>query len=214
MSLFVKICGVTDQIAARAAHEARADAIGLVFAESVRQVSTERAADIVAGLPRQVTRIAVFRKPDQDQVDMVLSAVDVDVVQADHDSPFDLPPSVGFLPVCRDGGSTPAQTEFLYEGRHSGTGERADWERARDLAREYRLILAGGLGPDNVADAIGFVRPHGVDVSSGVETSPGVKSPALIHEFVEAARGAESALSPGSRSVTPSSAPDTKGGVV
>jgi phosphoribosylanthranilate isomerase len=79
---------------------------------------------------------------------------------------------------------------LLFEGPVSGTGETADWERARELALRTQLVLAGGLRPANVAGAIARVRPYGVDVSSGVESRPGVKSPDLILDFVKAARAA------------------------
>ena len=96
------------------------------------------------------------------------------------------------LPVVRAGAALPEPlpARLLFEGPVSGTGETADWERARELALRTRLVLAGGLRPANVAAAIARVRPYGVDVSSGVESQPGVKSPALILEFVKAARAA------------------------
>jgi phosphoribosylanthranilate isomerase len=80
---------------------------------------------------------------------------------------------------------------LLFEGPVSGSGEVADWEQARELATQTRLILAGGLTPDNVGEAIGIVRPYGVDVSSGVEIAPGHKDPERIRRFVAAVRAAE-----------------------
>jgi phosphoribosylanthranilate isomerase len=82
----------------------------------------------------------------------------------------------------------------LYEGAKSGQGETVDWSRAAKIAERGNMILAGGLGPDNVADAIRAVRPWGVDVSSGVESAPGQKDPRLIQAFITAARAAEKEL--------------------
>jgi phosphoribosylanthranilate isomerase len=96
------------------------------------------------------------------------------------------------LPVVRAGAALPRPLppRLLFEGPVSGRGETADWAQARELARGTELVLAGGLRPANVATAIERVRPYGVDVSSGVESQPGVKAPALILEFVQAARAA------------------------
>ena len=85
-------------------------------------------------------------------------------------------------------------TPFLYEGAKSGQGEAVDWSRAAEIARRGDMILAGGLGPDNVSAAIAIVRPFGVDVSSAVESAPGVKDPELIEAFIQAARAAEKDL--------------------
>ena len=82
-------------------------------------------------------------------------------------------------------------SEFLYEGPQSGAGETVDWARAAVVAEGARMILAGGLASANVAAAVGAVRPWGVDVSSGVESEPGIKDPAKIREFIKAARAAE-----------------------
>ena len=117
-----------------------------------------------------------------------------DLVQADHDS---LPgvEGVEFLPVYREGAARPPDgARFLYEGPVSGVGRRVDESAASDMARIGEMILAGGLDTDNVGDVVASVRPFGVDVSSGVESSPGVKSPELIESFVRAARAAEERL--------------------
>jgi phosphoribosylanthranilate isomerase len=97
------------------------------------------------------------------------------------------------LPVFRAGRARPDRLPalLLFEGPVSGSGEVADWREARSIAAESRLILAGGLRPDNVADAMRAVRPYGLDVSSGVESAPGVKCPSLIRRFVEAVRETE-----------------------
>ena len=103
-----------------------------------------------------------------------------------------IPAHIKVLPVVRFGRKTPNPLpgRMLFEGPSSGIGELADWGRAAELARQTEVILAGGLSAQNVAEAIQAVRPFGVDVSSGVESEPGVKDPAKIHEFVRAARAA------------------------
>jgi phosphoribosylanthranilate isomerase len=99
------------------------------------------------------------------------------------------------LPVLRGGAAhQPLPARFLFEGAHSGSGEKADWSAASRLAGEAELVLAGGLDATNVADAIAQVRPFGVDVSSGVEATLGVKDPVRIRDFVAAARAAHARL--------------------
>ena len=101
-----------------------------------------------------------------------------------------VPDGLAVMPVLRAGraqrGSLPQR--FLFEGPVSGAGAAADWNVATELARQSQLILAGGLSPANVAEAVRRVRPFGVDVSSGVEREPGIKDPVKIEEFVRAAR--------------------------
>ena len=98
--------------------------------------------------------------------------------------------------MFREGISSPRDDgrTWLFEGARSGQGETVDWSHAAELAKRGKMILAGGLAPDNVADAIATVRPFGVDVSSGVESSPGQKSSQRILEFIDAARAAERLL--------------------
>lgn len=194
MSLFVKICGVTDTAAARAAVAAGADAVGFVFAESPRQISSPDALAISAELPPEVSRVAVFRRPSRSELERVLEVFTPDLVQADHEAIADLD-GVEVLPVFREGlEGIPESGRFLYEGPVSGIGSGVDLHQAAEVARRGEMVLAGGLHPTNVGDAIHRVRPHGVDVSSGVESSPGVKDPALIKSFVAAARAAEESV--------------------
>jgi phosphoribosylanthranilate isomerase len=195
--IFVKICGLNSAAAVAAAAEAGADAAGFVFAEhSPRRVTPGQARALAVELPPRVLRIAVFARPAADEVRAVCDAFEPQVVQADAASLRDiaLPPGVRALPVVRDGEDWRGAEEWvLYESMHSGAGERADWRRAAELARRTRLILAGGLDARGVHEALRAVRPYGVDVSSGVEESRGVKSARLIHEFVAAVRDAEQA---------------------
>lgn len=194
MSLFVKICGIGSEAAADACATAGADAAGFVFAESPRQVTPARATSIAGRLPAGMLRVAVFRRLTEDSLERVLEVFAPDLIQADHDTllPVD---EARRLPVYREGeDAAPDGGRFLYEGPLSGIGVGVDAHRAADMARLGEMILAGGLRPDNVGRAIDAVRPYGVDVSSGVETEPGVKDPALIGSFVAAARAAEERL--------------------
>jgi phosphoribosylanthranilate isomerase len=196
MSLVVKICGLRKAEDVKAAVSAGADAVGFVFAESVRQVSPENARKLTQYLPKRVRRVAVMRHPSQSEWQDVLDNFAPDVLQTDIDDfeSLDVPDSVERWPVIREGwsgidGELPAV--FLYEGVRSGAGQTVDWQRAAEIAKRGRMILAGGLGVDNIATAIRTVRPHGVDVSSGVESRPGRKDPGLIQLFIKAARAAE-----------------------
>lgn len=193
MSIFVKICGVTDREAAEACVANGVDAVGFVFAESARQVTPEHASEIAAAVPDHILKVAVFRKPSPDDVAGVLAGFDADLVQLDEDTRASAGDSP-VLPVYREGRAAPSRGRFLYEGPVSGSGREVGLDRAAEVARVGEMILAGGLRPDNVGRAILAVRPFGVDVSTGVEDAPGVKSPTLIRSFVAAVRAAEERL--------------------
>ena len=132
--------------------------------------------------------------PTQALVDAVLAAFVPDVWQTDAGDfdTFTLPARIERWPVLRAGGVLPAlmPARFLFEGARSGAGEVADWSLAAALAKEGELVLGGGLDAGNVGAAIRAVRPWGVDVSSGVESAPGIKDPVRIEAFVKAARAA------------------------
>lgn len=200
MRVLTKICGLTTREGLDAALAAGADMLGFVFAESPRRVTPAQAERLARRIPAGVRRVAVFRDADAALLAEVLAVFRPDFVQADAASLAgrELGDGTRVLPVFRDGEETMAAREplMLYESAESGRGVRADWAAAARLASARRLILAGGLSPDNVADAVREVRPFGVDVSSGVEASRGVKSPALIHAFVAAVRAAEQQISP------------------
>ena len=195
MAMWIKICGLTTRAAIDAAIAANADAIGFVFAPSKRQVTAEQAAQLTQGVPSGVTRVAVMQHPTQALVDQVWSVFKPDVLQTDYEdlSRLQLPSGLRVLPVLRAGRSLPAPlpARLHFEGPVSGSGETVDWTHAAQLAMQAQLILAGGLDPSNVAQAIAQVRPFGVDVSSGVESAPGVKDLQKIAEFVRAVRGAK-----------------------
>jgi len=194
--MLIKICGMRHAASIEAAVKAGADALGFVFAESVRQVTARQAALLASRIPQRVLRVAVMRNPDVELWREVETIFCPDVLQTDA-ADFDyleVPPGIARWPVLREGsaGNLAALPDtFVYEGQASGRGEAVDWAVAAGLARKGRMILGGGLTPENVAEAIRIVAPYGVDVSSAVETSPGVKDPALIVRFIRAARDTE-----------------------
>jgi len=197
---FIKVCGMTDARAVQAALEAGADAIGFVFAPSVRRVEPSQAALLASPARGRVKCVAVTQHPDAALLASIFEEFQPDVLQTDVQDleSIVLPKGVVAWPVLRGAPTSPPAPStgpLLFEGPRSGTGKLADWSAARTLALQHRLILAGGLSPANVAEAIAEVRPFGVDVSSGVEESPGRKSPALIASFVKTARAAFAALS-------------------
>jgi len=196
--MFVKVCGMTSADAIEAAAAAGADAVGFVFAPSPREVSPERARVLAAALPPGMLRVAVLRHPAPAHFERVVAVFEPDWVQTDAEdfATLTLPPGCAALPVYRNGRVPDKKSpppRLLFEGVESGSGETADWNEARRLARRTELVLAGGLDPENVGAAIQRVRPWGVDVSSGVESSRGRKDPARILEFVARARAMEKA---------------------
>ncbi len=199
VSVKIKICGLTDERAVDEACTAGTDFIGFVFEpRSPRYLTPSAAAGLAARAPANVASVAVLRKVNAAVRTEIFSEFRADWLQADADSlqaltaPDPGAPAPTALPVYRDGQvvAMPCQGVILYEAAQSGAGMRADWSAAGALARRTRLMLAGGLDADNVAEAITRVRPWGVDVSSGVESAPGVKCPHKIREFIAAAREA------------------------
>lgn len=192
--LFIKICGMTTAVAVDASLACEADAIGFVFAPSVRQVDTRRANELAAPARHRAACVAVTRHPTRAQVAEILRDFRPDILQTDIDDldSLELPRTLSVLPVVRPGQQRACllPRRVLFEGPVSGSGQTADWEQAAELAPRCEMILAGGLNPANVGLAVHRVRPFGVDVSSGVEESPGLKSGARIEQFVAAARAA------------------------
>ena len=214
----VKICGLREAEHAVAAVEAGADLLGFVFAPSRRRVTAERAAvclgatrDRARALGRTVLGVGVFVDASDAEMNEVAEVAGLDVLQlhGDHDpgllerlnrpviKALRVMPGAGWadLEARMDAYATAASTPiaFFVDGydpvAHGGTGVRADWGLAGTMAANGPLVLAGGLDPENVGDAIAAVRPLAVDVSSGVETD-GSKDPAKIADFVEAAKAA------------------------
>jgi phosphoribosylanthranilate isomerase len=200
MSVFVKICGLTTAEALDAAVETGADAVGFVFAESPRKISVAEAVALVRDLPDTVVRFAVMFHPTQAEWDEVAAGFAPDWIQTDAQdfSRLDIDADVRRMPVYRDRpnldtAAVAREAQCLFEASASGAGAKADWNIARLLARKTRLMLAGGLTPENVGAAIRQVRPWGVDVSSGVESNRGVKDPQRIVAFINAVRELECA---------------------
>jgi phosphoribosylanthranilate isomerase len=209
--LFVKVCGITSPEDGVAAAEAGADAVGFVFwPGSPRAVTPERARAIGEALPPFVVRVGVFVDASRDEMARIADTAGLDVLQLHGSEP---PEAFAGLPrralkAVRVGFGFAPEDVLLYAGKAAGvlvdtrlpggtplpggTGVPFDWSLAKGLADRARfLVLAGGLSPSNVAAAIRSARPHGVDVSSGVESEPGCKDPERVRAFVEAARAAE-----------------------
>lgn len=192
-----------DASAAVAAADAGADAIGFVFAPSRRRVTVEEARRIAAALPPFVTKVGVFVDEDPHRVREIADAVRLDAVQLHgaetpaYAAALGLPAIKAFR--MRDAGSADGMrgyrvAAFLLDSFEpdvaGGTGKPFNWALAAGLAAPAPLILAGGLTPENVREAIDIVRPFGVDVSSGVE-SGGRKDPGKIREFVARVRNGD-----------------------
>lgn len=193
-SLWIKICGMTTPEAIEAALAAHVDAIGFVFSPSPRQLAPADAARLAAPARGRVPCIAVTRHPSQQVLDEIVAAFVPDLWQSDYEDIAALrsPRGLGVLPVLRTGGIAPdpVPPRVLFEGPVSGAGVVCDWTGARDLASRVELILAGGLTAETVRAGIEAVGPFGVDVSSGVEDRPGLKSAEKILSFAQAARAA------------------------
>jgi phosphoribosylanthranilate isomerase len=169
---------------------------------SPRFVTPERAAEIIAELPSSIVSVGVFVNEPVDGIRDVVGRTCITTVQLHGDEPPAYADALDW-PVLRavtvdEADDTcsawPAETVFLVDAvdpvRRGGTGGRVNWARAAEVARDWRVVLAGGLTPENVAHAIVTVRPFGVDVSSGVEQSPGVKDFDKVARFVANARRA------------------------
>ena len=199
--LWIKICGLRKQEDVLAAAAAGADAVGFVFhSASPRHLEPAAARSLAASVPGGVAKVAVFLHPTQADVDAAIDAVRPDWVQTDAAdlARLTLPAGQRVLPVYRTDRALPAHESLpprcLVESGRSGTGERADWNQVARMAGHCEVVLAGGLDASNVGEAIAAVRPFGIDVSSGVESSRGVKDAALILEFVNAARAQQARL--------------------
>ena len=191
--MFVKICGLSTSEHVQIAVEAGADAVGFVFADSVRRVDPAHGASIAKLVPDTIKKVAVMLHPSNDEWQAVRTGFAPDVLQTDAEdfAALDVPEEIECWPVFREGVHDIKVTDtYLYEGARSGSGETVDWSVAAEIARQGQLILAGGLSVANVAEAIQIVRPFGVDVSSAVESAPGQKDPELIRTFISAAKAA------------------------
>lgn len=196
--MVVKICGITRVDDAIAAVDLGASALGFVFwPKSPRFVDPYRARAIIAALPPFVTTVGVFVNQPTEYVNGVASLARLCAVQlhGDEDAAFVEQMTRPVIKAIAGGteraaAAWPARVTLLVDAhepaQRGGTGATADWNLAAAIARSRRVLLAGGLGPDNVAEAIARVRPFGIDVSSAVESSPGVKDRERIRALFEA----------------------------
>jgi phosphoribosylanthranilate isomerase len=201
--MVAKVCGMTRAADAVHAVQHGATAVGFVFwPESPRYVAPARAAEIIRELPPGIAAVGVFVNETSEEIRRIAALTGITAVQLHGDEPPAfaaalLLPVWRAMPLARAGAELsgwPETTTILLDAhdpvRRGGTGRRIDWSGAAAVAARRRVVLAGGLTPENVADAIAVVRPFGVDVSSGVETAPGVKDPDKVARFLDRARAA------------------------
>lgn len=204
MTLCVKICGLTraEDVAQAVRHGA--DALGFILVNSSpRAVTLEQVDEMVRDVPRGIHKVAVLGTHDRDAIDRAARSGLFTHLQFHCGQPPSVCAGHG-LPVLRAFPLTSPgdeaevgrfmqalpETVPLLDAARGGSGKTCDWEAAARLARRWPILLAGGLQPGNVEAAITQVRPAGVDVSSGVESAPGVKDPALVRQFIRNARAA------------------------
>ncbi|RMH02679.1 MAG: phosphoribosylanthranilate isomerase [Nitrospirae bacterium] len=205
-SVQVKICGITSLKDALCAAEAGADALGFVFfKKSPRYIEPQLAKSIIAQLPPLLVPVGIFVNEELDYVRTLIDECGLALAQLHGDEPPTYCEALG-RPVLRgirlrDRRTFLAMAEYrgrarvrgfvidaYHEAAYGGTGQQADWNLAAEVATAAPILLAGGLTPDNVEEAIRRVQPYGVDVSSGVESSPGKKDPSKVHAFIHAVK--------------------------
>jgi phosphoribosylanthranilate isomerase len=205
--IWLKVCGITSLEDADAACELGYDAVGMVFAQSPRRVSAEQAKEISSSLPSSIMRVGVFAGMEGEEVRSMAEYCGLDLVQLHGDETAVEADSFGSRAIVARQPRSPEDLEGIGAFPHAfavlidswdpvlagGTGRPCDWGLAARAAGMARIILAGGLNPANVGEAIAVVHPFGVDVSSGVELRPGVKDHALMRDFARAVRGAGAA---------------------
>jgi len=201
----VKVCGITNPEDAREAATAGAAAIGLIFAESPRKVGIEEAREVAAALPEGVLKVGVFVNAGPDEVVRIAREVGLDYVQLHGDEgPEDVTAARGsgvkVIKALRvrdaadlaeiDGyGADLYLLDAYSEKARGGTGTRFDWGLAKSLKGRANILISGGLGPENVSDAVSYFEPWGVDASSSLESAPGKKDRNRVRRFVFAAKG-------------------------
>ncbi|MBA3636999.1 MAG: phosphoribosylanthranilate isomerase [Rubrobacteraceae bacterium] len=202
--MLVKVCGITNAGDARVAAAAGADAVGLVFADSPRRVGVEDARRISTALPENVIRVGVFVDEEPAEVLRISREVGLDLAQLHGDETPDTVTAVRESGVkvmkalrVRDAASIDALDGYeadlflldaYSEKARGGTGERFDWRVAKSLRGRDNIVVSGGLGPENVREAVEFFEPYGVDASSSLEDEPGRKNGERVRRFVLAAR--------------------------
>ncbi len=203
--MFIKICGMTNADDALLAAGLGADAVGFIFAPSPRQVTPGRVRSIIERLPGTVLAVGVFRNEAKERVVEITNRTGIRAVQLHgNESPEEthwinerVPSVIRAVPA----GSKAmvehdafGKVRFLIDAPRPGSGETFDWEMLRDHRIERDFILAGGLTPDNVVEAIRTVRPWGVDVASGVEDRPGIKDATKLNQFIANVRAEPSPI--------------------
>jgi phosphoribosylanthranilate isomerase len=199
----VKICGITSRDDALTAVDAGADALGFVFhPPSPRYVTPERAGEIIAALPPLVQTVGLFVNAPLEKVNAVADGCGLDLVQLHGDETPEYCAGVRrrVLKAFRIKDMTSLEpipgylcSAYLLDAwspdAYGGTGRTFNWDLAREAKRFGAVVLAGGLTPENVAEAVRQVAPYGVDVSGGVEAAPGKKDPEKVKRFIAAAKG-------------------------
>lgn len=199
--MFVKICGITNEDDALLAVAMGADAVGFIFAPSPRQVAASQVYDITRRLPPEILTVGVFRDEHPARVIDTINRAGLKAAQLHgHETPgmvAEVCEQIRWVIKVVVAGSPDARraADFgtdlvMVEGPNPGSGKVFDWSLMDEVAEGPRLILAGGLNPDNVGEAVRAVRPWGVDVASGVEKTPGRKDALKVKAFVERARAA------------------------
>ena len=199
--MFVKICGITSEDDALLAVAMGADAVGFVFAPSPRQVSAQVVYDITRRLPPEILTVGVFKDDLSDRIFDVVARSGVKAVQLHGQESASTVAAVServrWVIKSVVAGSREARIANQYgtdlvlvDAPQPGSGRVFDWSLVDQVPSGIRLILAGGLTPENVASAVEYVNPWGVDVSSGVESAPGRKDPLKVKRFIENARAA------------------------
>ncbi len=201
----VKICGITNIEDAQIAVKAGADALGFVFASSLRRVSKARACEIIRGLPPFTLSVGIFVNQQVTGVKEIIKECSLNLVQFHGDESPDYCGHFEGVKVIKafrvkNRDSLKGLLDYHVDGflldtyreeKMGGTGASFDWSLVRFIKDcGSPLILSGGLSPDNVAQAIKIVKPYAVDVSTGVESAPGKKDPILVKEFIQRAKGA------------------------
>ena len=200
----VKVCGITNVADARVAAEAGADAVGLLFAESPRRIDAATARGISIALPENVLKVGVFVNEEPGKVLRVAREVGLDLAQLHGDETPEVVAEIraGGLAVMKavrvrnaaDVADVERYGADLYlldaysERARGGTGETFDWEVAKSLGGRANIVVSGGLGPENVREAVGLFEPYGVDASSSLEDAPGRKNEERVRRFILAAK--------------------------